>query len=266
MLDQYKRNITYLRVSVTDRCDLRCIYCMPEEGIKLLRHDDILTYDEIVNVCKEAVELGVTKIKITGGEPLVRKGIENLILAMSAIPGIEDLGMTTNGIMLEDFALKLKDAGLMRVNVSLDTLDPVEYSTITRGGDINKVLRGIEKAKQAGLEPVKINSVIFDSNDIRKKEQLSQFARDNGLSIRFISKMNLQTGDFSVVEGGTGGDCRICNRIRLTANGYIKPCLFSDDEFSVRTLGAKQAILNAIAVKPEKGTKSLKRNFYNIGG
>ena len=266
MLDKYKRNITYLRISVTDRCDLRCVYCMPESGIRLVDHKDILTYDEIIEVCRAAVELGVTKIKITGGEPMVRKGIEYLVEAIAKMPGIEDLGMTTNGILLENYAFQLKEAGLMRVNISLDTLNQDEYETITRGGDINKVFRGIEAAKKAGLDPVKINAVVFDKNDIEKKEKLIKFAEDNELGIRFISKMNLQNGEFSVVEGGTGGNCKICNRIRLTANGYVKPCLFSDDEYNVRVLGAKQALLKAVEYKPEKGSKSFKRNFYNIGG
>ncbi|MBK7094459.1 MAG: radical SAM protein [Saprospiraceae bacterium] len=266
MLDRYKRNITYLRISVTDRCDLRCVYCMPEEGIKLVRHEDILSYDEIIEVCRAGVELGVRKIKITGGEPLVRKGIEYLVEAIAKIPEIEDIGMTTNGILLEDHAHKLKDAGLMRINISLDTLDPEEYARITRGGDIIKVFRGIESAKKAGLNPVKLNTVIFDKDDNEKKENLIRFAEKNGLEIRFISKMNLQNGEFSIVEGGTGGNCRICNRIRLTANGFIKPCLFSDDIYNVRILGAKEAILKAIEFKPEKGSKSLLGNFYNIGG
>lgn len=266
MLDLFDRDITYLRISVTDRCDLRCLYCMPQEGINLIRHEDILSYDEIVEVVKASVKFGVNKIKITGGEPLARKGIENLVSALAAIPGIKDLGMTTNGTMLEKYSFILKNAGLMRVNVSLDTLDPEEYAKITRGGDIYRVLRGIDMARLAGLEPVKINSVIFGNDEEEKKEKLRNFAKENGLSIRFISKMNLQNGEYSVVDGGSGGNCRICNRIRLTANGFIKPCLFSDDEFNVRTLGPEQAILKAISVKPEKGTKSYKRDFYNIGG
>jgi cyclic pyranopterin phosphate synthase len=266
MLDRYKRNITYLRISVTDRCDLRCIYCMPEVGIRLVRHEEILSYDEIIEVCQAAVELGVTKIKITGGEPLVRKGIEYLVESISKIEGLEDLGMTSNGILLEKYAQILKDAGLMRINISLDTLDPEEYTRITGGGDIKKVLRGIDSAKSAGLDPIKINTVIFDENDNGKKESLIRFAEENDLKIRFISKMNLQTGEFSVVDGGTGGNCKICNRIRLTANGFVKPCLFSDDKYNVRDLGAKEAIIRAVEFKPEKGTKSKLGNFYNIGG
>ncbi len=266
MLDRFNRNITYLRVSVTDRCNLRCIYCMPKEGIKLLKHKDILSFDEIVNVCKTAVDLGVSKIRITGGEPLVRKGIVNLVELIANINGVRDLCMTTNGILLSKFAKDLKNAGLMRVNISLDTLDPDEYTQITRGGDITKVIQGIVAAQKAKLAPIKINSVIFDKKNTHMKEALKKFASNMGLQIRFITQMHLETGEFSVVEGGTGGDCAICNRIRLTANGFIRPCLFSDDQYSVRDLGAENAIRKAIYFKPEKGISCHKGNFYNIGG
>lgn len=266
MLDRFNRNITYLRVSVTDRCNLRCIYCMPEKGIKLLSHDEILSFEEIVDVCKSAVDLGVNKIRLTGGEPLVRKGIVDLISSISKIEGVDDLNMTTNGILLGQFAQQLKDAGLMRINISLDTLDPDEYKRITRGGDIQDVIKGIVAAQKAGLEPVKINAVIFDKNDNSMKIALKDFASKMGLQIRFISQMNLETGEFTVVEGGTGGDCAICNRIRLTANGFIKPCLFSDDEYSVREMGVKEALLKAVMYKPAKGVSCSHRNFYNIGG
>lgn len=266
MLDRFNRKITYLRVSVTDRCNLRCVYCMPEEGIKLIDHKDILSFDEIVDVCKTGIDLGINKIRITGGEPLVRKGIVNLIESIAKLDGLEDLGMTTNGILLDQFAKPLKDAGLMRVNVSLDTLDPDEFTRITRGGKITDVIKGIVAAQKAGLEPVKINSVVFDKSDDSMKVALKDFANKMGIQVRFISQMNLETGDFSVVEGGTGGDCKICNRLRLTANGFIKPCLFSDDEYNVRQLGAREAMLKAVEFKPEKGVSCKHGDFYNIGG
>ncbi|PLX06468.1 MAG: radical SAM protein [Marinilabiliales bacterium] len=238
MLDKFNRKITYLRVSVTDRCNLRCEYCMPAEGIKLIAHKDILSFDEIVNVCRTAAYHGVNKIRITGGEPLVRKGIVDLVRSISAIEGVDDIGMTTNGILLPKFANELKNAGLMRVNISLDTLDPDEYRKITRGGEITSVIQGIVAAQKVGLEPIKINSVVFDNHDNSMKDALKKFAKDMNLQIRFITQMHLDTGEFSIVEGGTGGDCSICNSIRLTANGFIKPCLFSDDQYSVRELGA----------------------------
>lgn len=266
MLDSYKRNISYLRISVTDRCNLRCVYCMPPEGVKLLSHDDILSFDEIVEVVKTAVLFGITKVRITGGEPLVRKGIVDLVKQIAAIDGISDLAMTTNGILLEKFAADLKNAGLMRINVSLDTLDPDEYYKITRGGNINDVFKGLEAAKNSGFDPIKLNAVVFDPNDIEKKNKLKEFANINGYQIRFISQMDLRSGNFSVVEGGSGGDCASCNRMRLTADGFIKPCLFSDIAFSVRNLGAEKAIIYAISNKPEKGIVCFNNNFYNIGG
>src|SRR5450759_933453 len=157
MLDRFDRNINYLRISVTDRCNLRCSYCMPEEGIQLLRHADILTFDEITQFTRVAVENGVTKVRITGGEPLVRKGVTALVRMISDIEGIEDLSMTTNGVLLNQFAVDLKNAGLQRVNISLDTIDPEKFKAITRTGDINDVFEGITAAKNAGLSPVKIN-------------------------------------------------------------------------------------------------------------
>src|SRR5664280_2578531 len=160
MLDRFNREINYLRISVTDRCNLRCRYCMPEEGIRLLRHEDILSFDEITGFTKAAVRNGITKVRITGGEPLVRKGIVSLVKMVASIDGIKDLSMTTNGVMLKEFALDLKKAGLHRVNISLDTADPDRFSQITRGGNINDVMSGIISAKDAGLLPVKINCVI----------------------------------------------------------------------------------------------------------
>ncbi len=266
MLDKFKRKITYIRISVTDRCNLRCIYCMPEEGIKLISHNEILTYDEIYEICQVGAELGINKVRLTGGEPLVRKGIELLVEKIASIPQITDLNMTTNGIFLEHYAQILKDAGLMRVNVSLDTLDPDEYKRITRGGDIYKVFKGIEAAVKVGLTPVKLNAVVMDKNDKKTKLSLIEYAKNIGVEIRFISQMHLDKGDFQVVEGGDGGNCKICNRLRLTANGFIKPCLFSDDEYSVRELGIREAILKAVEFKPKSGTTCTHRNFYNIGG
>lgn len=266
MLDNFNRKINYLRISVTDRCNLRCKYCMPAEGIKQISHNEILRYDEIIDVCKIAVKFGVNKIRITGGEPLVRKGIENLIADIAKIPGVKDLSMTTNGILLEKYAQQLKDAGLMRVNISLDTLDPKEYKEITRGGSFDQVIKGIEIAKKVGLTPVKINAVILDKTNTQRKIDLQEFGKRMGVQVRFISQMDLETGAFSVVEGGSGGDCSVCNRLRLTANGFIKPCLFSDDEYSIREFGIEGAILEAVRLKPEKGISCLNGNFYNIGG
>ncbi|MDD5694804.1 MAG: radical SAM protein, partial [Bacteroidales bacterium] len=146
MYDRFNRPIQYLRISVTDRCNLRCVYCMPEEGVVPLKHSDILSYEEILEVVGVAIESGIQKIRITGGEPLVRKGVVSLVSRVSSLKGIRDLSMTTNGILLEEFARPLKDAGLHRINISLDTLDPDRYRQLTRGGDITRVLKGIMAA------------------------------------------------------------------------------------------------------------------------
>jgi cyclic pyranopterin phosphate synthase len=264
--DRFNRHISYLRISVTDRCNLRCRYCMPEEGVYLLNHKDILTFEEITDVVKVAVNFGVDKFRITGGEPLVRKNVVTLVSLLAAANGVKEISMTTNGILLEEFALSLKDAGLQRVNISLDTMNKAKFREITRGGDINKVMRGIEAAKKAGLEPVKINCVVFKSSEEADAREVREFCRLNNLPVRFIHQMNLESGEFSVVEGGNGGNCHQCNRLRLTANGMIKPCLFDDQEFSVREMGIEKALLGALNCKPLQGCLNTKGSFYNIGG
>ena len=266
MYDRFNRTIDYLRVSVTDRCNLRCRYCMPEEGIRLMDHRDILSYEEITEVVKEAVKFGIRKVRITGGEPLVRKGIARLVQLISGIDGITDFGLTTNGILLEEFAESLARAGLHRINISLDTVDPDRYCAITRGGNVEKVFRGIEAAKKAGLQPIKINCVVKDSSLEPDAAGVKEFCLAQGLEVRFIHEMDLGTGCFTVVEGGKGGDCGSCNRLRLTANGWIKPCLFNELHFSIRELGIAEALKRAIEQKPEKGTSNRFDFFHNIGG
>src|SRR6056297_1451478 len=169
MYDQYNRNINYLRISVTDKCNLRCFYCMPEDGIPLFQHKDILSYEEIVEIVKYTTERGVQKIRLTGGEPLIRRDITTLVQMISKVEGVKDFSMTTNGILLDKYAKQLVDAGLNRVNVSLDTLDAEKYKKITRGGDLNDVLRGIERADEVGLNPVKINMVLNDLTSEKDK-------------------------------------------------------------------------------------------------
>jgi cyclic pyranopterin phosphate synthase len=266
MLDLYKRSIDYLRISVTDRCNLRCTYCMPEEGVKLLRHEDILTYEEILEVVKVAVKSGIKKVRITGGEPLVRKGIVGFVNLISKINGLEEVTMTTNGILLSDFAVPLVEAGLKRINISLDTVNREEFTEITRGGNLDKVLEGIEKIRKAGISEIKINCVIKESSDEENARAVRDFCDKNKLKVRFIRQMNLENGFFSIVEGGSGGDCSQCNRLRLTADGKIKPCLFSELEYDIRKLGAETAIKQAVSNKPACGSKNLTGNFYNIGG
>ena len=266
MYDSFNRRINYLRISVTDRCNLRCTYCMPAEGVRMLSHEDILSYEEILGVVRLAVTLGINKVRITGGEPLVRKGIVPFIARVAGIPGILDLGLTTNGILLEEFAKPLADAGLHRINISLDTMDPARFREITRGGELNKVLQGIEASRQAGLQPIKINCVIQNSSDEPDARAVRRFCDGNGLEVRFIHQMNLGEGCFTIVENGHGGDCRNCNRLRLTANGRIKPCLFSDLEFDIRSLGIKEAFQLAAGLKPECGSVNTSDLFHNIGG
>jgi cyclic pyranopterin phosphate synthase len=264
--DNYNRNINYLRISITDRCNLRCTYCMPEEGIKLLRHEDILSYDEIREFTEVAVSKGVKKVRITGGEPLVRKGVVTLVRMISEIKGISDLSMTTNGILLKQFAHELKTAGLMRVNISLDTVDPERFKAITRNGNITDVLESIKAAKDAGLFPVKINCVIKKSKEEPEAIAVTRFCKENNLEIRYIRQMDLVKGHFSTVDGGIGGNCPLCNRLRLTANGKLKPCLFNNISFDVRELGYERAIELAVRQKPECGSVNNTGAFYNIGG
>jgi cyclic pyranopterin phosphate synthase len=239
---------------------------MPEEGIRPIDHADILTYEEILEVIREGILLGITKVRITGGEPLVRKGVVSLVEMIAGMEGITDFGMTTNGILLEPFAGKLAKAGLHRVNISLDTINPGKYRQITRGGDIKKVFDGIHAAKEAGISPVKINCVVKNSSDEPDAIEVRKFCRENGLEARFIHEMDLDTGCFSLVEGGEGGNCSNCNRLRLTANGMIKPCLFSNLEYNIRDLGIKEALMHAINNKPEKGRVNNHNHFHNIGG
>lgn len=266
MHDRHGRNIHYLRISVTDRCNLRCIYCMPENGIELLKHEDILSFEEIESFTRIAVESGIDKVRITGGEPLIRKNITGLIRLLSDIEGIKDLSLTTNGILLENYASQLKDSGLNRVNVSLDTMDPEKYDHITRGGDYNKVMRGIDAAEKAGLLPIKINCVVKKSSDEPDAVRVKAFCDRRKFLVRFIHQMNLETGEYAIVEGGTGGNCKLCDKLRLSSDGNLRPCLFSDLSFNIRHLGAESALRMAIESKPEMGTRSLQNKFSMIGG
>ena len=324
MQDKFGRKIDYLRISLTDRCNLRCIYCMPEKGVPWQPHDQILRIEEIARFVRLAAQQGVRKVRLTGGEPLVRKGVVDLVRDIAATPGIEDVSLTTNGILLPEMARDLKDAGLSRVNISLDTLDPVQFTYITRRGSIEDVFKAIDAALEVGFDPVKINAVAVRSLD----QDFLGFAKlslDRPLHVRFIEYMPV--GESS---GGTGagwieqdsisseelrniidtrakaeglsalmpvtkGDepggggpavyykfpganhfCASCNRLRLTSDGKIRPCLFSDREIDVKRAlregGGDDAvvrdILEAIGIKPdehheERGTV---RRMSQIGG
>lgn len=191
MLDNYNRDINYLRVSITDRCNLRCMYCMPKEGLSLIGHDDILRYEEMLRIIRVAVDMGIRKIRLTGGEPLVRRGVVDFIASLKTIPDLRDVSLTTNGILLENFAGTLYRAGVRRINISLDSLNPEKYEHITRGGDLNAVLRGIDAVHRIGFSPIKINIVAIEGfND----DEILDFAKlciVKPFQVRFIELMTL---------------------------------------------------------------------------
>ena len=294
------RTVTYLRVSVTDRCNLRCRYCMPARGVGFLPASEILRFEEIAQVVRAAVGLGITCVRLTGGEPLRRRDLGHLVALIAAIPGIGDLSLTTNGTLLAGQAAALAQAGLRRVNVSLDTLDPPRYAQITRGGDVRSVLRGIEAALAAGLDPVKINAVAVTGaeDDIAS---LGALSRSRPLHVRFIEAMPVlgpgslghltaerileilaRAGDLEPVSGPVGSGparsfryagaegtvgviapmsrrfCDACNRLRLTATGRLRPCLFSANGYDLRPLlrprsddaALRAALVDAISGKP----------------
>lgn len=322
MKDRYNRNIDYLRVSVIDRCNLRCIYCMPEEGIKnLLPHHEILTYEEILRIISVAVDLGIFRIRITGGEPLIRKDIVSFIERLSHIEGIKDIGMTTNGVLLKRYAGALYQAGLKRVNISLDSLTEDKFRAITRLGSLKDVLEGIEEARRVGLNPVKINVVVIKGVNDDEIEKFALWSKEVPYQIRFIefmpvgsnawrkeffissddikNKIESRVGklipvqlkksgpaEYFMLEGAKGvlgfispmttHICIKCNRLRLTSDGKIRLCLFSDKEIDIKKYlrsGAtdeklREVLIEAINLKPEgmsKHTKPL-RAMSTIGG
>lgn len=194
MRDSHGRDIDYLRISVTDRCNLRCIYCMPEQGIEKMEHEDILRFEDITKIVKAAASLGIKKIRYTGGEPLVMRDIDKLIYQTARIEGINDIALTTNGILLGDMAEDLKKAGLKRVNISLDTLDRNKFKKITRVGDLNKVLESIDKCISLGLNPVKINTVLMKDKNYTEIGNFIDFVREMPVEIRFIELMPIGEG------------------------------------------------------------------------
>ena len=266
MKDSFGRKIDYLRISLTDRCNLRCYYCMPGNSpLSFIHNDNILSFDEIVSFSEKAVSMGIRKIRLTGGEPLLRDDVVEIVRRLSEIQDLEDLSMTTNGILLSRYAGSLAKAGLQRVNISLDTVNPARYRKIT-GGDITPVMKGIEAAEAANFSKIKINCVFVESSDEPDAESVRRFCREKGIEVRFIRLMDLEKGTFQPVENGKGGICKICNRLRLTCDGKIKPCLFSDIAVDIRSVGCEEAMRSALAQKPISGKKSLKCKFHNIGG
>ena len=328
LIDPFKRTINYLRISITDRCNLRCIYCMPPEGVVSLAHDAILSYEEIARIVAVAAGEGIQKVRITGGEPLVRKGVVDLIGLLSKVKGIEDLSITTNGILLSEYAQPLFDAGLMRINVSMDSLRPQLFKEITRGGDLSLVLKGIEKAEAVGLNPIKLNVVAMKGFNDSEVIDFARLTLSHDYHIRFIEFMpvghdngwnrdSYLSGEHikqiidrhyklqSIVRAGQGTQgpadlfridgargvigfinaisnhfCSSCNRLRLTADGKLRPCLFSDSEFDVRYTMRQggsnddlKALLHAaLSAKPKKHAlfepsfRKCVRDMVSIGG
>ncbi len=320
MKDNFGREINYLRISVTDRCNLRCRYCMPADGYNnIIPREQILSFEEITRLAEAASKLGIHKIRLTGGEPLVRHGIIDLISRISAVEGIREIGITTNGILLADMAEDLKKAGVSRVNISIDTLDAEKYARITRGGDLNRVLAGIEAAKRVGLTPVKLNVVALGGFNEDEFGDFIEMTRQEEIIVRFIELMPIGHADvgdsygfisnqeilsrfpelvpvnnerYSVSDdfrlpGGKGKVgfisalsnhfCSSCNKIRLTSDGKIKPCLHSNEEIDMKgplTLSDDElleALRASINRKVEhhllnEGAAPIERDMNKIGG
>ncbi|QGG46657.1 GTP 3',8-cyclase MoaA [Heliorestis convoluta] len=327
MLDRFSRDIHYLRVSVTDRCNLRCVYCMPEDGISLLGHDDIMTFEEMEKMIKVAASLGIRRVRITGGEPLVRKNLTSFVAALKAIPGIEDVALTTNGILLPQYAQDLREAGLDRVNISLDTMRSDRFRDITRNGTIEDVWSGIEAALNANFHPVKVNVVVMGSINDDEIADFASLTKRWPVHVRFIELMPIGEGEQSFrghfvsieemiskinqsgqklykhdgIKGsgpatyytlekaqGTVGFisaiskhfCNSCNRLRLTAEGQLRPCLHGAKEIDLKTplrLGATEKklqllFMQAISSKPDQhflsdqGWGGQARMMSQIGG
>ena len=265
MIDRFGREINYLRISVTDKCNLRCVYCMPEEGVPKREHADFLRFEEIAAIAREAAGLGIRKVRLTGGEPLVKRNIVTLVEMLNAIGGISHLAMSTNGTRLAACASDLRRAGLDSVNVSLDTLDPQKYREITRCGRIEDVLEGIEAARRVGF-PMKINTVVLEETTDAEILRMKRFCEEGGVKLQLINHFSLSRSKQDRYTFDRPPDCSQCNRIRLMADGVLKPCLHSDIEIPVNPDAIRQSLLEAVRLKPEHGTVCLSRGMVEIGG
>ena len=313
MLDSFAREITYLRISITDRCNYRCRYCMPEEGVEKRAHGDICSLEELRDMAAAAVRCGVKKIRVTGGEPLVRRGAVDFCRMLAEIPGVEELCLTTNGSLLAEQAVALREAGVTRLNVSLDTLNEERFRAITRAGTLSDVLRGLESAERAGFEKIKLNCVLLGGVNDDEIADFAALTRAHDWQVRFIERMPMGCGrDFGaylpaqtvlercpelepVSHDGVAACCRFpgakgtvgliapmshafcseCSRIRITADGKLKPCLHSAAELSLRGLSGDEleaAIRRGILMKPERhhmnatGETETQRGMFEIGG
>ena len=315
MKDNFGRDIYYLRLSVTDKCNLRCIYCMPESGVRKLRHEDVMSVEEIAEIVQAFAACGITKVRVTGGEPLVRRGILDICKKISTTAGIDEVCLTTNGILVPQYAKDLKAAGVNRLNFSLDSLDRVTYNEITRFDMLDDALTGIYAAIDAGFDALKVNAVLIGGINDKDISELLELTRKFNINIRFIEIMPIgECAGWSkdrfisaqhvlkiapeLYEAGTDGVskqykmpgglgvvglispisshfCPTCNRVRVTADGILKPCLHSAEEINLRGLrGAvlEDTIRKAIFSKPRKhklneGEQSAAaRNMNAIGG
>lgn len=272
------RTVDYLRLSVTDRCNFRCSYCMPPDGVEFKSHEEILTYEDMIFFVRVAAQVGISKIRLTGGEPLVRKDLSDLVKQLSAIEGVDDISLTTNGVLLPRFAGALRDAGLRRVNISIDSLDPERFRTLTRGGSLAGALAGVDAAFEHGLLPVKVNAVMLPEL-LEEVPAFAEFTRERPVHVRFIEWMPVggcgpvdpesalsrdrlmkaftaigpmdpvaspggwgparyfrlpgHAGTVGFISSMSDHFCGDCNRLRLTADGRLKSCLFSGDEVEV---------------------------------
>jgi cyclic pyranopterin phosphate synthase len=322
----YNRRITYLRISVTDRCNLRCIYCAPAKDLKFLPRADILRYEEILKVVEAATQIGINKVRLTGGEPLVRRNFLHFVASLCRIPGIEDVSMTTNGVLLKDMAKEIFDAGIGRVNVSLDTLSPLKYAKITGRQYFKNVWEGLEEAEAVGFSPIKVNVVVMKGVNDDDLPRFAKLSVRRPYHVRFIEYMPVGGGNrwkpekyiptdeiksrleafgplhriprapydgpaeryrFESAKGEIGfisplshHFCPSCNRLRLTADGKLRPCLFADDEVDMKTPlrngcsheDLKVLFQEAIGRKPRRHhaesmeTAESLRPMYAIGG
>ena len=315
MIDGEGRRIEYLRLSVTDRCNCRCAYCMPESGVPMLGHADILSFEELAAVARAAAELGVRKVRLTGGEPLARRGVVDLVRMVAAVPGVDEVAMTTNATLLAPVAGALREAGLSRLNVSLDTLRPDRYAKITRCGRLEDALAGLEAAREAGFSRTKVNCVLMGGVNDDEVADLAGLARNEAVDVRFIELMPIGpaagwprasfvaaeavldalpglellgrdgvaelyrmpgwAGRVGLIRPMSHKFCDGCSRIRVTADGKLKPCLHSAAEIDLRGLGHEgllAALRAGIAAKPkyhlmdEGRASDSARDMNEIGG
>ncbi len=241
---------------------------MPPQGVAWKSRHSILSYEHMIRIIQHASEMGITKVRLTGGEPLVRKNIDRLIGGIRAGTKVRELALTTNGILLEKHAQSLKLEGLDRINISLDSLDPMKYRTLTRGGDLMRVLKGIEASQRAGFENTKLNMVLLPGFNDDEVEKMKEFCQGSGLILQRINHYSLFS--HHSINGSYKTErplsCEKCNRIRLTADGNMKPCLFSDLEYPVDFNNITDSLRKAIFNKPEKGTSCTSRGIWETGG